>query len=125
MRHIVSFFTFLTIAFISFHSTADIQVSDCELSGLWKHLDKEAVLNIDTTSGEVTVHSHKTNPSAEGLVIIKGLQARNNEPEHWLGNIYDAASNSFVPVTLNVSSCQHIEVFKKGKRILTLNKKSS
>ncbi|MCC2616866.1 hypothetical protein LJ739_11490 [Aestuariibacter halophilus] len=90
------------------------QQAPCELSGTWKHADKNAWLEVDLAAKTVFVKSHLDNPDAEGLTVIQNLKPA------WSGDMYNASTGDFVPVQLTFHGCDQLSVTDNGVAIVTL-----
>ena len=90
----------IALAFIFSTQAADI-------SGIWKHTDKPAWLNVNIQTGTITVHRHDNAPGATGLTVIKELSAK---PPIWNGKMYDAEQGDYVLVTLKLKDNQTLIV---------------
>lgn len=97
MAHILKF---LALVFIFSTQAADI-------SGIWKHTDKPAWLNVDMQTGIVTVQRHDNAPGTVGLTVIKDLSAATSI---WNGKMYDAEQGDYVLVTLKLKDNQTLIV---------------
>ena len=82
-----------------------IQAAD--ISGIWKHADKPAWLNVNMQTGLVTVQRHDNAPGAVGLTVIKDLSAA--EPI-WNGKMYAAEQGDYVAVSLQLKDNQTLIV---------------
>jgi hypothetical protein len=107
---------YLITALIIYSSGSFAQDTQCEISGIWKHADKNAWLEINLTTKTVNVKSHLDNPKANGLTVIKNLKP------NWSGQMYNASTGGFVPVQLVFNSCEQLKVTDNGVNILTLNR---
>ncbi len=92
--------------------------SQCDIAGVWKHSEKEAWLNVDLEKGVIIVKSHASNPSAEGLTVIKSLAY--TDQANWNGKMYDARSKNFVPVKISEGNCKELIVVMDGSDVLRL-----
>jgi hypothetical protein len=95
----------------------------CDLSGVWKHSEKEVSLMVDTKLKTIRVKHHSLNAGVEGLTVVKNLAADAGQPNLWSGDIYSADTNSFVPVQLSTSDCKILlitENVETKKEILRL-----
>lgn len=106
----------LITALMVFSSSSFAQDTKCEISGTWKHADKNAWLEINITTKTVKVKSHLDNPEANGLTVIKNLKPG------WSGQMYNASTGGYVLVQLDFNSCEQLNVTNKGVNILTLNR---
>ena len=97
MAHILKF---LALVFVFNTFAADI-------SGIWKHADKPAWLNVNMQTGLVTVQRHDNAPGAVGLTVIKDLSAA--EPI-WNGKMYAAEQGDYVAVSLELKDNQTLIV---------------
>ncbi|GAB2914657.1 hypothetical protein [Rheinheimera gaetbuli] len=97
MRHILKF---IALVFVFNAQAADI-------SGIWKHADKPAWLNVNIQTGVVTVQRHDTAPGAIGLTVIKDLSAA---PPIWHGNMYAAEQGDYIAVSLQLKGHQTLIV---------------
>ncbi|WP_240223895.1 hypothetical protein [Rheinheimera hassiensis] len=78
-----------------------------DISGIWKHADKPAWLNVDMQTGVVTVQRHDNAPGAAGLTVIKDLSAA---PPIWNGKMYAAEQGDYVAVSLELKDNQTLIV---------------
>ncbi|NQZ83240.1 MAG: hypothetical protein HRT52_19725 [Colwellia sp.] len=92
------------------------QDTHCEISGTWKHADKNAWLEVDLSTKTVNVKSHLDNPQANGLTVIKNLKPK------WSGEMYNASTGGYVSVRLAFNGCEQLNVTDNGVNILTLNR---
>jgi len=109
-------FKYLITALVISSSSSFAQDTQCEISGTWKHADKNAWLEINLTTKTVNVKSHLDNPKANGLTVIKNLKP------NWTGQMYNASTGGYVPVLLSFNSCEQLWVTDNGVNILTLNR---
>ncbi len=100
--------------FLSANSFAEN--NHCKIAGIWKHADKQAWLEVSLITKTVTIKSHLDNPKANGLSVIKNLTAKRT------GLMYDASTDSYVPVKLAFNGCKQLEVTNNNVIILTLNR---
>lgn len=82
---------------------------ECNISGVWKHSNKNAWLNFDLSGRKIVVHHNEGHPEVRGLTVIKNLK---NKDENWHGDMYSSETNSYFPVVLKVSNCDQISVSK-------------
>ena len=92
------------------------QDTHCEISGTWKHADKNAWLDVDLTTKTVSVKSHLDNPKANGLTVIKNLKPK------WSGEMFNGSTGGYVVVKLTFNGCGQLKVTDNGINILTLNR---
>ncbi|MDP2713427.1 DUF2147 domain-containing protein [Rheinheimera sp.] len=97
MAHILKL---LALVFVFSTMAADI-------SGVWKHADKPAWLNVNMQTGVVTVQRHDNAPGAVGLTVIKDLSA---SPPIWSGKMYAAEQGDYVAVSLELKDDQTLIV---------------
>jgi len=104
-------FFLLGLLFLSANSFADTQIS-----GTWKHTLKPAWLEINFESGvgSLTVKRHENNLKAAGLNVIKEIMADTNHVSQWHGQMYSAADNGYVAVTLMLINPTTIAVFESS-----------
>jgi hypothetical protein len=107
---------YLITALIISSSSCFAQDTHCEISGTWKHADKNAWLEVNLTTKTINVKSHLDNPKANGLTVIKNLKP------NWSGQMYNASTDGYVPVKLAFNSCEQLRVTNNGVNILTLNR---
>lgn len=98
------------------------QSTSCVINGTWKHADKNAWLDVDLNTQTVKVTSHLDNPKANGLIVIKSLTQASGGKSKWLGKMYDASIDGFVPVKLALNGCSEVNISNNGTNILTLIK---
>jgi hypothetical protein len=115
-KEIMQSIKYLITALTIYSSSSFAQDTHCEISGTWKHADKNAWLEINLTTKTVNVKSHLDNPKANGLTVIKNLKP------NWSGQMYNASTGGFVPVQLAFNSCEQLKVTDNGVNILTLNR---
>ena len=82
-----------------------IQAAD--ISGIWKHTDKPAWLNVNMQTGLVTVQRHDNAPGAAGLTVIKDLSAA---APIWHGKMYAAEQGDYIAVSLTLEDNQTLIV---------------
>ena len=82
-----------------------IQAAD--ISGIWKHADKPAWLNVNMQTGLVTVQRHDNAPGAAGLTVIKDLSAA---APIWNGKMYAAEQGDYIAVSLELKDNQTLIV---------------
>ena len=116
------FIKYLILVLTFIPHVAFAQTSSCEIKGTWKHADKNAWLDVDLNSQTVKVMSHLDNPKANGLIVIKSLTQASGEKSKWLGQMYDASIDGFVPVKLAFNGCREVNVSNNGTNILTLTR---
>jgi hypothetical protein len=104
-------FVMLSLLFLSAKSFADIQIA-----GIWKHTQKPAWLEIKFESGvgSLTVERHEHNVKAAGLNVIKEIKFDKNRSSQWDGQMYSAAENGYVGVTLVLINPTTIAVFENS-----------
>ena len=78
-----------------------------DISGIWKHADKPAWLNVNMQTGLVTVQRHDNAPGTVGLTVIKDLSAA---APIWNGKMYAAELGDYMPVTLQLKDKQTLIV---------------
>jgi len=105
----------ITVLVIS-SSSCFAQDLHCEISGTWKHADKNAWLEVDLITKTVNVKSHLDNPKANGLTVIKNLKPK------WSGEMYNGSTGGYVSVKLAFNGCEQLKVTDNGVNILTLNR---
>lgn len=117
-------FILLSIFFLSVNSFADDQIS-----GIWKHTQKPAWLEIqfDSGVGSISVKRHDNNAKAKGLTVIKDIKVEENQQSQWLGMMYSAAKDGYVGVRLILINSSTMAVFessdiKKLNEILRITK---
>jgi hypothetical protein len=115
-KDVMQSFKYLILALVISSSSSFAQDTKCEISGTWKHADKNAWLEINLTTKTVNVKSHLDNPKANGLTVIKNLKP------NWSGQMYNASTGGYVPVRLTFNSCEQLKVTDNGVNILTLNR---
>jgi hypothetical protein len=115
-KDVMQSFKYLISALVISSSSSFAQNTKCEISGTWKHADKNAWLEINLTTKTVNVKSHLDNPKANGLTVIKNLKP------NWSGQMYNASTGGYVPVRLTFNSCEQLKVTDNGVNILTLNR---
>lgn len=82
-------------------------VQAADISGIWKHADKQAWLNVNMQTGVVTVQRHDNAPGAVGLTVIKDLSAA---APIWNGKMYAAEQGDYVAVSLELKDNQTLVV---------------
>lgn len=87
-----------------------INAKSCDINGVWKHADKEAWLEINTTMKNIVVKNHQKNPSAEGLTVVKHLLKKPQTLNTWQGKIYDASTDSFVEIEIKTNKCEVLTI---------------
>lgn len=107
---------YLIIALIFSSVCSFAEDNQCEISGVWKHADKPAWLEVNLTTKTVLVKSHLDNPKANGLTVIKNLKP------NWSGEMYNASTDSYVAVKLAFNGCKQLIVTNDSENILTLNR---
>lgn len=95
----------LTLKLLALVFVFSTQAAD--ISGIWKHTDKPAWLNVDMQTGVITVQRHNDAPGAEGLTIIKDLRAA---PPIWHGKMYAAEQDDYIAVSLQLKDNQTLIV---------------
>lgn len=78
-----------------------------DISGIWRHADKPAWLNVNIQTGVVTVQRHDNAPGAVGLTVIKELRAA---PPIWHGKMYAADQGDYIAVSLELKDNQTLVV---------------
>lgn len=78
-----------------------------DISGIWKHADKPAWLNVNMQTGLVTVQRHDNAPGAVGLTVIKDLSAA---APIWHGKMYAAEQGDYIAVSLELKDNQTLVV---------------
>jgi drug/metabolite transporter superfamily protein YnfA len=78
-----------------------------DISGIWKHADKPAWLNVNMQTGVVTVQRHDNAPGAVGLTVIKELSAA---APIWHGKMYAAEQGDYIAVSLELKDNQTLIV---------------
>lgn len=114
----------LSLLFLSTNSFAEAQIT-----GIWKHTQKPAWLEIRFESGigSLAVKRHEDNLKAEGFNVIKEIKPDTNRSAQWDGQMYSAAENGYVDVTLVLINPTTIAVFessdvKKSNEILRITR---
>lgn len=117
-------FILLSLAFLSANSLADDQIS-----GIWKHTQKPAWLEIifESGVGSLSVKRHDNNEKAAGLNVIKDIKTDTKQSSQWIGQMYSAATDGYVGVKLILINTSTIAVFesndvKNSKEILRMTK---
>lgn len=77
----------------------------CDISGMWKHSEKDASVVVDLNLKTIRVKNHSLYAEAEGLTVVKNLAADVGRPNLWSGDIYSADIYSYVPVQLKSPDC--------------------
>ncbi|AZQ83954.1 hypothetical protein EKO29_07960 [Colwellia sp. Arc7-635] len=91
-----------------------------QISGIWKHTEKPAWLEIifESGVGAVSIQRHDNNVKAAGLNIIKHLvkdiKPETNQPPQWHGQMYSAAEDGYVSVRLILINSTTITVFESS-----------
>lgn len=90
--------------------------SASNISGIWKHSQKPAWLEITFASGvgALSVKRHDNNPNAVGLNVIKDIQLDSKRSSQWVGQMYSALENSYVSVRLVLINPNTLAVFAKS-----------
>ena len=78
-----------------------------DITGIWKHTDKPAWLNVNMQTGVVTVQRHDNAPGAVGLTVIKNLSEK---PPIWHGKMYAAEQGDYIEVSLELKDSQTLVV---------------
>ena len=101
----------LSLVFLSVNSFADTQIA-----GIWKHTQKPAWLEFTFESGvgSLSVKRHENNVKATGLNVIKDIKSDTNQSSQWFGQMYSAADNGYVGVTLILINTSTIAVFERS-----------
>lgn len=107
---------YFILALVILSSSCFAQDTHCDISGVWKHADKNAWLEVDLTAKKVVVKSHMDNPKANGLTVIKNLKPK------WTGEMYNASTGGYVSVKLTFNRCKQLKVTANNENILTLNR---
>ncbi|MEW6997395.1 hypothetical protein AADZ86_06810 [Colwelliaceae bacterium BS250] len=101
----------LGLLFLSANSFAEVQIS-----GTWKHSQKPAWLELEFESGigSLSVKRHENNAKAAGLNVIKEIKRDVNQSSRWDGQMYSAAENGYVAVTLILINPSTIAVYESS-----------
>lgn len=104
-------FFLLSLLVFSVNSFAEVQID-----GVWKHTQKPAWLEIKFESdiGTLTVKRHENNVKAAGLNVIKAIKPSLKQSSQWDGQMYSAAANGYVGVTLFLISPTTLVVYESS-----------
>ncbi|MBF7074444.1 hypothetical protein ISG33_13640 [Glaciecola sp. MH2013] len=95
--------------------------ANTDISGVWKHSDKPALIEFDLKSGLATVKQHDDNQSATGLTVIKDINSDSEIMHVWTGNMYNGYIDSYVAVTIKLIDNSTIVVIdNKESEVLRL-----
>lgn len=103
---------FISLSFIIAVVSFPVFSQSCDISGMWKHAEKDASLVVDTSLKTIRVKHHALNAGAQGLTVIKNLAVDVGESNLWSGDIYSADINAFVPVQLKSPDCTTLLITK-------------
>jgi len=97
------------------------------LAGQWKHSEKPAWLNITVVDGvgQMFVIRHDDNDKAQGLLVLKEIKPAPDFENQWVGQMYAASINGFVPAQLKLQTSSRLIIEINGPtthEILQLNK---
>ncbi len=112
----INLIKYFSIALLMSPTSSFADDNQCDISGVWKHADKPAWLEVNLTTKTVLVKSHLDNPKANGLTVIKNLKP------NWSGEMYNASTDSYVAVKLAFNGCKQLIVTNDSENILTLNR---
>ncbi|WNC72332.1 hypothetical protein RGQ13_19775 [Thalassotalea psychrophila] len=117
-------FFLLSLILLSVNAVANDQIS-----GVWKHTQKSAWLEIEFESdlGSLSVKRHDNNLKAAGLNVIKDITTDLNQSSQWIGKMYSAAENGYVGIVLilinpTTLSIYEISDLSKSNEILRLTR---
>ena len=104
-------FVILSLLFLSANSFAEVQIT-----GIWKHTQKPAWLEIKFESGvgSLAVKRHEDNVKAAGFNVIKEIKPDTTRSAQWDGQMYSAPENGYVDVTLVLINPTTIAVFENS-----------
>ncbi|UJX27890.1 hypothetical protein L3Q70_18355 (plasmid) [Pseudoalteromonas sp. CF6-2] len=111
---------YLTIFLVTLPIASFADTSGCNISGTWKHADKNAWLELDLSSKTIKVKEHEDNPKANGYTVIKDIKLITEL--NYSGYMYHAANDNYVAVELVHNNCKEIVVLYNKDKILTLHK---
>ena len=94
---------------------------NADISGIWQHESKPALISINLEKGLATVKQHDDNVGSEGLTIIKSIKPLLGSNEVWSGEMFNGYIDSYVYVTINLIDVSTIVVLDdSGKEVLRL-----
>ena len=92
-----------------------------DISGVWKHAEKPALLNVDLVTGIASVKRHDNNKQAVGLTVIKDISKASDPEGQWVGQMYNGYENTYVAVNIVLADAATLLVYDNaGKEILKL-----
>ena len=99
-------------------STVSAEIS---INGIWKHATKDVDILIDLDAGVATVSSHKDNPDAEGLTVIKSIERVCKRAPQWRGLMFNGYKDIYEGVSLELDAQNKLSVTNEnGEEVLAL-----
>jgi hypothetical protein len=77
-------------------------LANVDVSGVWQHASKPALIDFDLKLGLAKVKQHDDNSKAEGLTVIKNIKPVSGAANVWSGDMYNGYIDSYVKVSITL-----------------------